>query len=204
MHLLGLSCVTDGVVDKVLPHIVERWAERVRLLNIYGPTEATVVCVVNEVKSRTESGDIIGRPFGQTRVYVLDDKQQLVPPGGVGELCLAGPQVRFCARSAPAALTLSSSWHAATSRTSKRRRPRLCRIRLWRASGCIARATWCACAATARWRSADASTRRSSCTACASRRARWTARCCRTAAWRRATRRWWCVLLTLILEMSVR
>ena len=36
---------------------------------------------------------LIGRPSGNARVYLLDDRGRGVPPGTVGELCIAGPGV---------------------------------------------------------------------------------------------------------------
>ncbi|GCE07387.1 non-ribosomal peptide synthetase [Dictyobacter aurantiacus] len=63
-----------------------------RLLNMYGPTECTTFALFYHVDDVAE-GDVtipIGRPIGNTRAYVLDAHQQLVPPGVVGELYLGG------------------------------------------------------------------------------------------------------------------
>ncbi len=78
---------------------VQPWRERhpgTLVVNEYGPTEATVGCVVH----RIEPGDalpsgpvLIGRPVPGTRVYVLDARRQPVPPGVPGELYVAGPQL---------------------------------------------------------------------------------------------------------------
>ncbi len=56
--------------------------------NLYGPTEATV----DAVTCRIAAGDrqVIGRPVGNVRVYVLDDRLEPVPPGVPGELYIAG------------------------------------------------------------------------------------------------------------------
>ena len=68
--------------------ILKRIDSRIRVINEYGPTEATVGCVVKEV----ERGEpvTIGRPIANTRIYVLDEAQQLVPIGTRGEVCIAG------------------------------------------------------------------------------------------------------------------
>ena len=64
-----------------------------KLGNIYGPTETTVCCVFSEVDETMTDPTIIGRPYGENRVYVLDDDLRMVPHGAVGTLWIAGPQV---------------------------------------------------------------------------------------------------------------
>ncbi|MCS4436070.1 non-ribosomal peptide synthetase [Aquiflexum gelatinilyticum] len=59
-----------------------------RIYNEYGPTEATVGCIVNEVSDNNET--YIGRPIQNTQTYLLDANQQLVPFGSVGEICIGG------------------------------------------------------------------------------------------------------------------
>ncbi|AUI58348.1 non-ribosomal peptide synthetase [Amycolatopsis sp. BJA-103] len=78
---------------------VQPWRERhpgTLVVNEYGPTEATVGCVVHRIEPGDElpSGPVlIGRPVPGTRVYVLDERRQPVPPGVPGELFVAGPQL---------------------------------------------------------------------------------------------------------------
>ncbi|MFE1359772.1 amino acid adenylation domain-containing protein [Streptomyces harbinensis] len=61
------------------------------VLNTYGPTEATVD--VTAVRVTEHPVPVIGRPLGGVRVRVLDAALREVPPGGTGELFLAGPAV---------------------------------------------------------------------------------------------------------------
>ncbi len=67
----------------------------VRLLNAYGPTEATITATVFDVPRDIEPARHrlclpIGRPLANRQVYVLDAARQLVPIGVPGELYLGG------------------------------------------------------------------------------------------------------------------
>jgi amino acid adenylation domain-containing protein len=65
----------------------------VRLINHYGPTETTIGCCYNEFRLAdlpSSAGVPIGRPIWNTRAYVVDESLRPVPPGGVGELVIAG------------------------------------------------------------------------------------------------------------------
>jgi amino acid adenylation domain-containing protein len=67
-----------------------------RILNHYGPTEATVGCTTYPVgdQPRADSATVpIGFPLGGTFVYVLDGRLEPVPVGVPGELCIAGAGV---------------------------------------------------------------------------------------------------------------
>lgn len=65
-----------------------------RIFNEYGPTEATIGCCVFEIGELEEGAMIpIGQPIQNTKLYVVDENNALVPIGGVGELCIAGAGV---------------------------------------------------------------------------------------------------------------
>ncbi|MEW5928741.1 MAG: non-ribosomal peptide synthase/polyketide synthase [Gemmatimonadota bacterium] len=63
-----------------------------RVVNIYGPTEATVYATCGEVGRGAERVSI-GRPVPNTRAYVLDAGLGPVPAGVAGELFIGGVQV---------------------------------------------------------------------------------------------------------------
>jgi amino acid adenylation domain-containing protein len=61
-----------------------------RLLNGYGPTEATIAATFSEFTSPTITNIPIGRPISNTQVYILDAFLQPVPVGVAGELHIGG------------------------------------------------------------------------------------------------------------------
>ncbi|KAF9950728.1 hypothetical protein BGZ72_007664, partial [Mortierella alpina] len=67
----------------------------VQIINAYGPTESTMVATTFTASSDVSGMDIlpIGRPIGNTQVYVLDKRRHPVPVGVVGELYISEPGV---------------------------------------------------------------------------------------------------------------
>nr|WP_318654561.1 non-ribosomal peptide synthetase [Pseudomonas sp. MWU13-2100] len=70
-----------------------------RLINTYGPTEATVSCTAAYVSHDVVAGSegsgnaTIGKPMANTRIYLLDAHQQPVPYGVAGEIFIGGDGV---------------------------------------------------------------------------------------------------------------
>jgi amino acid adenylation domain-containing protein len=67
-----------------------------QIINMYGPTEATVYCTYRRLTAadiENETRSLIGVPLLDANIYILDSKQRAVPPGVAGELCIAGAGV---------------------------------------------------------------------------------------------------------------
>ncbi|MFJ2033341.1 amino acid adenylation domain-containing protein [Streptosporangium sp. NPDC087985] len=84
--------------EQVSAPAVERWRGRfgdgVRLVNTYGPTEATVIATAADLGAEAARGHPpIGRPIGATTVHVLDARGEPLPPGATGELVIGGAGV---------------------------------------------------------------------------------------------------------------
>jgi len=69
-----------------------RFAPATRLINEYGPTEASVACTAYEVQAQDpRNGSVpIGRPIANMQVYVLGPTMEPVLPGRIGELFIGG------------------------------------------------------------------------------------------------------------------
>nr|WP_317987176.1 non-ribosomal peptide synthetase [Streptomyces kanamyceticus] len=61
-----------------------------RVINAYGPTEATVYATTWTANTNHTTTVPIGTPIWNTHTYILDNRLQPVPPGVTGELYLAG------------------------------------------------------------------------------------------------------------------
>ncbi len=86
----GMSLVVG--TEALPPEVVRAWADRHRLFNAYGPTEAVVNSATWEVPARWAGGPVpIGPPDVNKRAYVLDDALRPVAPGVLGELYIGGP-----------------------------------------------------------------------------------------------------------------
>ncbi|MPY44748.1 amino acid adenylation domain-containing protein, partial [Streptomyces phyllanthi] len=90
--LAGLKTLVTGA-ERVEAGLASAWrAAGHRLLNAYGPTEATVVASIGPVDGNGEAPPI-GKPVPDARLYVVDGSLNLVPTGVAGELLVGGAGV---------------------------------------------------------------------------------------------------------------
>lgn len=89
---LKILCGAETLNRELAIQLRERGTE---LWNLYGPTETTIWSTAYKVdsqKSDFRAGEVIsiGRPIANTQLYVLDQDQQPVPVGIIGELHIGG------------------------------------------------------------------------------------------------------------------
>ncbi|MHA4844096.1 amino acid adenylation domain-containing protein [Flavitalea antarctica] len=72
--------------------ITEAFDHEVKIYNEYGPTEATVGCVVHRYDSANDLSKSVpvGKPIANMQAYILDENLNPVPQGAVGKLYISG------------------------------------------------------------------------------------------------------------------
>ena len=85
--ILGGESALGDKVDSFVANL----GQRIRLMNTYGPTEATVIATRGEIGPGTTFEAIgIGTPLANTEIYVADENLLPVPLGVPGELYIGG------------------------------------------------------------------------------------------------------------------
>ncbi|KAL4751559.1 hypothetical protein BDW72DRAFT_192753 [Aspergillus terricola var. indicus] len=79
----GGEVLTEDVNDK--------WSDRVTLFNVYGPTEASVACVISNRTGLKGAGHVLGQAVGG-KLWIVDpdDVERRLPDDEVGELVISG------------------------------------------------------------------------------------------------------------------
>jgi amino acid adenylation domain-containing protein/non-ribosomal peptide synthase protein (TIGR01720 family) len=85
----------EDLPERVARRAWRQFGERVTIHNEYGPTEATVGCIVHTYDPRLDVGGSvpIGRPIAGMEAFVIDGGNNPVPAGVVGELAVRGAGV---------------------------------------------------------------------------------------------------------------
>ncbi len=82
--LCGGEALSPELATQLIPRVN-------KLYNLYGPTETTVWSTATTI----DAGDMItiGKPIGNTQVYILDEEKKIVPAGEAGEIYIGGEGV---------------------------------------------------------------------------------------------------------------
>lgn len=73
---------------------IDVWYSKVNLIQAYGPTETTIVCMGHEIPYKASNPSNIGRALTSNSWIVdADNHDRLVPIGAAGELVISGPIV---------------------------------------------------------------------------------------------------------------
>jgi amino acid adenylation domain-containing protein/non-ribosomal peptide synthase protein (TIGR01720 family) len=90
-RLLPKTCLIVGgeVLDQTLFARLKSLAPGMKIINHYGPTEATIGCAAGEMHS-VEDRVCIGTVLNNNQAYVVDNAGLMVPPCIGGELWIAG------------------------------------------------------------------------------------------------------------------
>ncbi|MCO7226822.1 non-ribosomal peptide synthetase [Pleionea sp. CnH1-48] len=92
---LSLGRVVVG--GEALSHgVVNEWfsqgaSQHCKLYNAYGPTEAVITSLIQEISEFDGHCVRIGKPLKNRSVYLLDENQSMAPIGMTGEIYIGGP-----------------------------------------------------------------------------------------------------------------
>ncbi len=86
------ACLESIVIggEAVSPEVVRKWSSRCRVVNVYGPTEATVCTSLVICDGQTWDAPLIGQPVDGMHYLVLDENGEEVGLGSHGELFIGG------------------------------------------------------------------------------------------------------------------
>ncbi|KAG0648717.1 Nonribosomal peptide synthetase [Hyphodiscus hymeniophilus] len=78
--------------EAITRDVVDKWAEHVTLINMYGPAECSIYCIGQPDIQASNDASIIGKGVG-SRVWITneEDPNILTPIGTVGEILIEGP-----------------------------------------------------------------------------------------------------------------
>ncbi|MFG3715723.1 amino acid adenylation domain-containing protein, partial [Micromonospora sp. NPDC047730] len=90
----SMSCVTLAG-EPIPPRMAQRWlAAGTRLINAYGPAEASVACTWYDASAGWDGAYVpIGWPMPNRQIHVVDPQLNLVPMGVPGEILITGSGV---------------------------------------------------------------------------------------------------------------
>ena len=95
-NLKILMIGSDVLLRSDFERIYARFKDKLRIINSYGVTEATIDSCFYEKVSDNESKNAImsiGKPMANTRIYILGKEMEVLPIGAAGEMYISGKGV---------------------------------------------------------------------------------------------------------------
>ncbi|MBT4835931.1 MAG: amino acid adenylation domain-containing protein, partial [Methylococcales bacterium] len=85
--LVGVEPISESLLIEI-----QNQVEGLQIINGYGPTEATICSTLYNINTNLIQDRItpIGQPVINSSIVLLDESNQLTPPGAIGELCIGG------------------------------------------------------------------------------------------------------------------
>jgi amino acid adenylation domain-containing protein len=91
----NIQCLITGgeeLETRLARDIGMHFSSSTKIFNEYGPTEATVGCMIHQFNSQTDTGRTvpIGIPADNVQIHILDQHLEPLPVGGIGEIYISG------------------------------------------------------------------------------------------------------------------
>lgn len=81
----------DILTTEICKDIINKFHNGMKIYNEYGPTEATVGCMIYEFHLFDEYPSVpIGTPINNTKIYILNSDMNLMPYNTIGEMYIGG------------------------------------------------------------------------------------------------------------------
>jgi amino acid adenylation domain-containing protein len=97
MNAAELSSLKTLIVggEPLKKDVINQWSGRLNLIQAYGPSECTVISLVNPKMEEASDPANIGYPVTGARCWITDlnDHERLAPIGALGELLIEGPML---------------------------------------------------------------------------------------------------------------
>lgn len=89
--IVGGEELTAGLAKEVS----DRFQNNIEIINEYGPTEGTIGCITHKYDNtkKYNGGVLIGKPMNNFHIYIVNKKNNIVPIGKIGEICISGDGV---------------------------------------------------------------------------------------------------------------
>lgn len=78
----------ESIPDKMWTRLSQE--KSIDIFNVYGPTECTVDSTYYLVNGSKNENPTIGKAIDNCNIYILDDRQEVVPIGSIGEIYISG------------------------------------------------------------------------------------------------------------------